>query len=29
MVTIDQSLLEGYYYDPVQGLWAENVVCQS
>lgn len=29
MVTIDQSLQSGYYYDPVQGLWAENVVCHS
>jgi Flp pilus assembly pilin Flp len=29
LVTVDQSLLGGYYYDPVQGLWAENIVCQS
>ena len=29
MVTIDQNLQSGYYYDPVQGLWAENVVCTS
>ena len=29
VVTIDQDLLSGYYYDPVQGLWSENVVCES
>ncbi len=29
MVTIDQNLLDGYYYDPVQGLWADNIVCES
>jgi len=27
VVTVDQNLLSGYYYDPVQGLWAENIVC--
>lgn len=27
MVTIDQNLTSGYYYDPVQGLWAQNIVC--
>lgn len=29
MVSIDQNLLDGYYYDPVQGLWADNIVCES
>ena len=29
LVTIDQNLQSGYYYDPVQGLWAQNVVCRS
>ncbi len=29
VVTVDQDLISGYYYDPVQGLWTENVICES
>jgi Flp pilus assembly pilin Flp len=29
VTTVDQNLTAGYYYDPVQGQWAENIVCQS
>lgn len=29
VVTIDQDLISGYFYDPVQGLWTENIICDS
>jgi hypothetical protein len=29
VVTVDQDLVSGYFYDPVQGLWTENIICES
>lgn len=29
LVTVDQDLVSGYFYDPVQQLWSENILCES